>query len=230
MVIFVVFVIFLVLAIAFLGIVGVQARGRMRAGLGLASSSRAGTRVGGLPDDVPTVEGTVEDLPTWSGQPARTVDNRGTRRGLIFYPRIGGRFPYLDLAIRWNLDQVLDEYPMPINYAFRPTWRQRELWLAHLSHPNPNGVASPGTSIHESGCAVDTDFRRIGYDAQRRKVAVFAKYGFEWKGRFDRSAPDGLAGDPVHFEIRPERVGWRSGGEAIRYNQAVYRRLSGDTR
>jgi hypothetical protein len=91
-------------------------------------------------------------------------------------------------------------------------------------------TAPPGTSIHESGCAGDTNFRRIGYDAQRQKIAVFAKYGFQWKGHFDATRPDGLGGDPVHFEIRPERIGWRSAIEAIAYNQAVYGQLSGDRR
>lgn len=219
-----------IVAVALLGIVAGQARARLRAGVGLGSSSADEARVGGLPDDVPVPEGDVVNLPAWTPQGARPVDNRGTRKGLVQYPRAGAPYPYIDLAIKWNLDQVLDEYPMRINYTFRPTWRQRELWFAHLRHPNPNGVALPGTSIHESGCAVDTDFRSIGYDAQRRKVAVFARYGFQWKGRFDPGGRGGLAGDPVHFEIRPERVGWRSAIEAIRYNQGVYRLLSGDTR
>lgn len=217
-----------VLAVAVLGFAVGQARARTGMALGLGSSADADAGVGGLPTDVPVPDGRVDDLPAYTPQPDRTLDNKGTRKGLIYYPRVGGRFPYLDRAIKWNLDQVLDEYPMGINYAFRPTWKQSELYAAHLRHPNPNGVAKPGTSIHESGCAVDTDFRNIGFDAQRRKVAVFSKYGFQWKGRFKGGGA--LGGDPVHFEIRPERVGWRSAAEAIRYNQAVYGQLSGGGR
>ncbi len=221
----VVALVLLLFAVVLLGAFFDQARARTRAGLGLGSSAGGdGSDVSGLPDDVPLPAGSVDDIEPWTMQPARTVDNRGTRKGLIYYPRIGGSFPYLDRAIKWNLDEVLTEYPMRINYAFRPTWKQRQLWLSHLVRRNPNGVAPPGTSIHESGCAVDTDFRSISFDAQRRKVAVFAKYGFTWKGRFTAS---GLKGDPVHFEIRPEKVGWRSAVEAIRYNQAVYTVLAG---
>lgn len=212
----------------FMGAMADAARSRARALLGVGPSASGEAPVEGLPEGPTRANARVQGLPEWAPLPPRTVNNAGDRKGLIYYPKARAPFPYIDRAIEWNLDQVLAEYPMKINYVFRPTWQQRILYAGRAS--NPNGVAPPGTSIHESGCAVDTDFRHIGLNAQLAKIRVFTKYGFDWKGRFDPRGRDGLGGDPVHFEIRPERVGWRSHIEAIAYNQRVYCQLSGDCR
>lgn len=206
-----------------------RAKSRVLATLGYGASSSGTGTVAGLPDDVGAPRGSVAGLPGYTPPSVHPVNGRGKRIGLIYYPRIAGEtpFPYIDRGIEWNLDQVLAEYPMKINYAFRPTWQQARIYAAHLRSPNPNGVAPPGSSIHEAGSAIDTNFRRIGLQAQLRKIAVFHRYGFEWRGRFTLR---GLGGDPVHFQIEPERIGWPSRFDAIRHNQRQYRALSGDTR
>ena len=146
-------------------------------------------------------------------------------RGLVYVPEIaraGAPFPYFDNAALYLLKHVLAEDPMPITFAYRPRWKQEQLYAARGHNPNP--VARPGTSPHESGFAVDTPARSISAGDLARKRAVFAKYGAHWAGRYEHGV---LRGDPPHFAWRAVDYGYRSKDEAIRLNAAKYHAFTG---
>jgi hypothetical protein len=77
----------------------------------------------------------------------------------------------------------------------------------------------PGQSLHEAGLAVDiagiagkSGRRRYVTTRGRRIVRIMEKNGFDWRY--------GLA-DPAHFEIAPQRVGYRSVKHAIKRSQST---------
>jgi hypothetical protein len=77
----------------------------------------------------------------------------------------------------------------------------------------------PGQSLHEAGLAVDiagiagkSRGRRYVTTRGRRIVRIMEKNGFDWRY--------GLS-DPAHFEIAPQRVGYRSVKHAIKRSQST---------
>ena len=96
--------------------------------------------------------------------------------------------------------------------AFRSTETQRALTPANSTTP-----ATPGTSLHEAGYAVDIHWRQIPASERQAVVDAAAEAGLSWGGDFKRK-------DPVHFYRSPP--GRRS--RAIRDAQKRYRCLRGD--
>ena len=82
-----------------------------------------------------------------------------------------------------------------INSARRTREEQQVLW--NNRHTNPNPVAPPGTSNHESGWSVD-----IGQRGDPTAKSILEKYGMIWFG----------AGDPVHYTLKGHGEGGGAGG------------------
>jgi D-alanyl-D-alanine carboxypeptidase len=79
--------------------------------------------------------------------------------------------------------------PVTVTSAARSYGKQAQLYANRASNPNP--VAPPGTSRHESGRAVDLDTT----DEYRPFLtAVLEKHGFQWGGHFRKP-------DPVHYQF-----------------------------
>lgn len=82
-----------------------------------------------------------------------------------------------------------------INSARRTREEQQVLW--NNRHTNPNPVAPPGTSNHESGWSVD-----IGQRGDPTAKSILEKHGMIWFG----------AGDPVHYTLKGHGEGGGAGG------------------
>lgn len=89
------------------------------------------------------------------------------------------------------------------------------------AHPGLYYALPPGASLHEAGFAVDMSGVAIGPRGAkrltprgRRMIAIMRKHGFSWRY--------GLA-DPAHFEISPQKHGYRSTQQAIKRNQSPCR-------
>jgi hypothetical protein len=85
------------------------------------------------------------------------------------------------------------------------------------AHPGLYYALPPGASLHEAGFAVDMSGVAIGPRGAkrltprgRRMIAIMRKHGFSWRY--------GLA-DPAHFEISPQKYGYRSTQQAIKRSQ-----------
>jgi LAS superfamily LD-carboxypeptidase LdcB len=85
------------------------------------------------------------------------------------------------------------------------------------AHPSLYYALPPGASLHEAGFAVDMSGIAIGPRGSkrlttrgRRVIAIMRKHGFSWRY--------GLA-DPAHFEIAPQKHGYRSTQQAIKRSQ-----------
>lgn len=142
-------------------------------------------------------------------------------KGLRFSPDLGTPFPFIDASCYPTAAEIRHKYGIRFNYMYRTYAWQMNQWLKRPR--NPNGVAQPGTSRHEAGFAIDTDFRSISEAERAYKRKVFATYGYAWLGRYENGQ---LAGDPVHFERDPATI-WGSRAAAIRAAHATYRQLTG---
>jgi hypothetical protein len=104
--------------------------------------------------------------------------------------------------------------------AYRTYAEQNDLYIHRASNPNP--VAKPGTSRHESGFAFDMNGIAVkGSNGRYLKdsngnyiptakgqilIDIFARHGFDWGASFD---------DPPHFEADPTKFGYKDTKEAI---------------
>ena len=139
---------------------------------------------------------------------------------LMLPTRRGPREFLLDDTISDRVEALLrrassEGIPVTVNEAFRTRQQQQDLWDARAT--NPNLVARPGTSRHESGFAIDVDVRRMTPTQDSRFAELATLHGlmpFEPRKK-----------DPPHFQADPRRNGYNSLNEAIRTNQADY--LSG---
>jgi hypothetical protein len=107
-----------------------------------------------------------------------------------------------------------------VNSTFRSNAEQRALY--RCSHNRRcrvrrgiYGAKPPGTSMHEAGLAVDlggvaTGRRRQLTPKGRQTVRIMRKHGFNWRY--------GLK-DPPHFELSPQRAGYRTEKAAIKAGQ-----------
>jgi len=108
-----------------------------------------------------------------------------------------------------------------INSAFRSRAEQRALYHCARSRRcrarrGIYGAKRPGTSMHEAGLAVDIGGVSNGHRRRRltprgrQVVRIMRKHGFKWRY--------GLK-DPAHFELSPQRAGYRTEKAAIRAGQ-----------
>ena len=107
-----------------------------------------------------------------------------------------------------------------VNSTFRSRTEQQAIyWCAHSRRCRARrgvyGAKRPGTSMHEAGLAVDlggmATVRRRGLTPKgRQTVRIMRKHGFSWRY--------GLK-DPAHFEVSPQRVGYRTEQAAIKAAQ-----------
>ena len=145
--------------------------------------------------------------------------------------------PYIHRAVAQDFQNALNEInaavPGGIGFTevFRTTEYQTTLhnrWIAGGRRGNP--VATPGTSRHESGFAIDVPWlvqrdengyvrdRQGNYvltDLGRTVIPIFERYGFAWGGSFN---------DPPHFQADPTLHGYNSRQDAIRASQGFYSR------
>ncbi|MGE0128307.1 MAG: D-alanyl-D-alanine carboxypeptidase family protein [Blastocatellales bacterium] len=116
-----------------------------------------------------------------------------------------------------------------VNSTFRSHAEQRALYRCSRSRRcrarrGIYGAKPPGTSMHEAGLAVDiggvaTGRRRRRLTPKgRQTVRIMRKHGFKWRY--------GLK-DPAHFELSPQRAGYRTQKAAIKAGQ---RRWLGNNR
>jgi D-alanyl-D-alanine carboxypeptidase len=106
-----------------------------------------------------------------------------------------------------------------VNSTFRSNAEQRAIYRCARNRRcrarrGIYGANRPGASMHEAGLAVD-----IGGVATRRRrltpkgrqiVRIMRRHGFNWRY--------GLK-DPAHFELSPQRAGYRTRHSAIRAGQ-----------
>jgi LAS superfamily LD-carboxypeptidase LdcB len=108
-----------------------------------------------------------------------------------------------------------------VNSTFRSQAEQRALYRCSRkrrcrARRGIYGAKPPGTSMHEAGLAVDiggvaTGRRRRRLTPKGRKtVQIMRKHGFKWRY--------GLK-DPAHFELSPQRAGYRAEKAAIKAGQ-----------
>jgi len=112
-----------------------------------------------------------------------------------------------------------------VNSTFRSNAEQRALYRCSRNRRcrarrGIYGAKPPGTSMHEAGLAVDlggvaTRRRRRRLTPKGRKtVRIMRKHGFNWRY--------GLK-DPPHFELSPQRAGYRTEKAAITAGQRRWR-------
>jgi RHS repeat-associated protein len=101
----------------------------------------------------------------------------------------------------------INKLPVTINNSFRTTAEQT--WLFNHKDSNPNPVADPGTSRHESGFAID--FKHVDdlTESQRETLNKIAKE--------NKFSP--LENDMPHFESDPMDFGYKNRLAAIAENQ-----------
>ncbi len=109
-----------------------------------------------------------------------------------------------------------------VNSAFRSHAEQRALYRCSRNRRcrarrGIYGAKRPGTSMHEAGLAVDIGGVATGRRHRRRltpkgrqTVRIMRKHGFKWRY--------GLK-DPAHFELSPQRAGYRTEKAAIKAGQ-----------
>jgi LAS superfamily LD-carboxypeptidase LdcB len=106
-----------------------------------------------------------------------------------------------------------------VNSTFRSNAEQRAIYrCAHNRRCRARrgiyGAKPPGTSMHEAGLAVDlggvATGRRHLTPKGRQTVRIMRKHGFNWRY--------GLK-DPAHFELSPQRAGYRTEKAAIKASQ-----------
>lgn len=99
-----------------------------------------------------------------------------------------GLHPQLRNLVR-NLPRVAAYHGIRyrITSAYRSPKKQAALYKAYLAGTNPYPVAPPGTSLHESGLAID-----IIADDQQKLASLLTSAGLFWAG----------AADPVHFQLK----------------------------
>jgi LAS superfamily LD-carboxypeptidase LdcB len=107
-----------------------------------------------------------------------------------------------------------------VNSTFRSQAEQRALYRCSRkrrcrARRGIYGAKPPGTSMHEAGLAVDiggvaTGRRRRLTPKGRKTVQIMRKHGFKWRY--------GLK-DPAHFELSPQRAGYRTEKAAIKAGQ-----------
>lgn len=109
-----------------------------------------------------------------------------------------------------------------VNSAFRSHAEQRALYRCSRNRRcrarrGIYGAKQPGTSMHEAGLAVDIGGVATGRRHRRRltpkgqqTVRIMRKHGFKWRY--------GLK-DPAHFELSPQRAGYRTEKAAIKAGQ-----------
>ncbi len=107
-----------------------------------------------------------------------------------------------------------------INSAFRSQAEQRALYRCARNRRcrarrGIYGAKRPGTSMHEAGLAVDiggvaAGRRRRLTPKGRQMVRIMRRHGFKWRY--------GLK-DPAHFELSPQRAGYRTEKAAIKAGQ-----------
>ena len=110
-----------------------------------------------------------------------------------------------------------------VNSTFRSRAEQRALYRCAVSRRcrirrGIYGAQPPGASMHEAGLAVDlggvaTKRRRLTPKG-RQMVHIMRRHGFNWRY--------GLK-DPAHFEMSPQRAGYRSRQAAISAGQKRWR-------
>ena len=192
--------------------------------LAMAAAKQAVDRARELAAETLGLGGDPTGDPNFTGDLGRVewITSMETKdKGLRHSPDLGTPFPFIDASCYPTATEIRHKYGIRFNYMYRTyAWQAAQ----YARRPrNPNGVAKPGTSRHEAGFAVDTDFRSISESERAYKRRVFATFGYAWLGRYENGR---LAGDPVHFERDPATI-WGSRAAAIRAAHATYRQLTG---
>lgn len=103
--------------------------------------------------------------------------------------------------------------PITVNNTFRTTEEQTKLYEQDPGKANP-----PGMSLHEAGFAVDLNGASGLSSAQRSTLVEIAKQnGF-----------DPVSKEKWHFQADPTKHGYKNRGEAIKENQADYKKKQGE--
>lgn len=137
----------------------------------------------------------------------------------------------LDTKARARLDAALRELRKRglqprVNSTFRSQAEQQAIFRCARNRRCRKrrgiyGAKPPGSSMHEAGLAVDLSGMAAGRRQRRltpkgrQTVRVMERHGFTWRY--------GLK-DPAHFEISPQRAGYRSTQAAINAGQQRWRK------
>jgi LAS superfamily LD-carboxypeptidase LdcB len=117
-----------------------------------------------------------------------------------------------------------------VNSTFRSHGEQRAIYRCARNRRcrtrrGVYGANPPGASMHEAGLAVDlggvaTRRRRLTPKG-RQMVRIMRRHGFSWRYGMK---------DPAHFEISPQRAGYRTRQAAIKAGQKRWRKTLGTKR
>jgi hypothetical protein len=197
----------------------------------ICAASLSGVKIAALPDPLMSPNPSLNAMRAGSITIAKKADKVLTHFNLRddsgkLNPYINSRAAADFLAALLEINQAIPG-GIAFSRAFRTRREQEDLYARR--HSNPNPVAVPGTSRHESGFAIDVSgivVKTPGGGYARDKagnyiitplgniiIPIFAKHGFEWGARFK---------DPPHFDADPTRYGYKSRAEAIAAASAYY--------
>jgi LAS superfamily LD-carboxypeptidase LdcB len=144
----------------------------------------------------------------------------------VSYAKARARIDTMDAAARARFNAALREMRKRglrprVNSTFRTKAEQQTIYRCARNRRcrarrGVYGAKPPGTSMHEAGLAVDLG--GIAHGRRRRRltpqgkqtVKIMRKHGFVWRY--------GLR-DPAHFELSPQKAGYRSSQAAIKAGQ-----------
>lgn len=137
----------------------------------------------------------------------------------------------LDAKARARLNAALRELRKRglqprVNSTFRSQAEQQAIFRCARNHRCRKrrgiyGAKPPGSSLHEAGLAVDLSGMATGRRQRRltpkgrQTVRVMERHGFTWRYGMK---------DPAHFEMSPQRAGYRSPQAAIKAGQQRWRK------
>ncbi len=179
---------------------------------------KAANETNNKPDKVAETNNKPDKQSPTNNKPQKEDTTQDLGSGFLVCVELNGvnlpRTPALDRRVAgyWiETKQDLDAHgipPLRFSWGFRTNCQQVNV------DSGGNSKATPGTSPHEAGRALDVR------DMTRRKdadliVAIFHRHGWRWLGPVN---------DPPHFDIEPFRVGEPSPAAWIRKAQADYER------
>ncbi len=146
--------------------------------------------------------------------PVNGIDPNGLKLVETYLPGLGRTYlddSFIPMVQAWINNNSQSGLSVTFTSAFRPTSVQQSI----QGNPTATTPATPGSSLHEAGFAVDISWTSLNSGQRNTAVTNASSAGLNWGGNFRTP-------DPVHFYYDP-------GNRAVRISQAQqeYRNLTG---